>query len=310
LTTAGEVIHAILLMMKTARPRAALVLAAVLLSWSAVLAGTATTRSRHVTATLVSDVDAVVPGQPLRVGLRLEPAPGWHTYWKNPGDSGLPTTIRWELPDGFTAGEIQWPRPQRIAAGPVVSYGYEGDVLLVSLLSASASATGTARVVANVRWLECKEVCLPAKGALELMLPVRSGPLAPSSSAALFAEAARRRPAPPSGWSFRAEPKDGAVLLYATAPRVAPAGDVYFCPEPPQVVDYAAAQTVHRQGARLEIRITPAANGIIPDVLRGVLVVGEAALEVEAPIAGGAKPSSGAIVAPTEPLPPDLRRIP
>jgi hypothetical protein len=87
------------------------------------------TAGRHVRASLVAEADAAQPGRSLLVGFRLEMEPGWHTYWRNPGDSGLPTKVRWELPEGFSAGELQWPRPIRFATGPLVSYGYEHEVL-------------------------------------------------------------------------------------------------------------------------------------------------------------------------------------
>src|SRR5271169_7265446 len=86
--------------------------------------------ARHVTASLVAETRSIVPGQPLHLALRQQIPPGWHTYWLNPGDSGLPTTIEWALPQGFRAGPITWPTPKRIAYGPVVDYGYENEVLL------------------------------------------------------------------------------------------------------------------------------------------------------------------------------------
>ena len=85
---------------------------------------------RHVQVSLVAETDAVTPGQPLLVGLRLQMEPGWHTYWRNPGDSGLPTKVKWDLPEAFSAGPVQWPRPIRFHTGPLVSYGYEGEALL------------------------------------------------------------------------------------------------------------------------------------------------------------------------------------
>src|SRR5258706_15968128 len=87
-------------------------------------------RTEHVEADLVAASDAVVPGQPLAVALRLKMIPGWHTYWRNPGDSGEPTRIEWKLPAGYAAGGILWPEPRRLPAGPLMNYGYEGEVLL------------------------------------------------------------------------------------------------------------------------------------------------------------------------------------
>jgi DsbC/DsbD-like thiol-disulfide interchange protein len=76
---------------------------------------------RHVTATLVSETRSIVPGRQLHLALRQQMAPGWHTYWSNPGESGLPTTINWSVPRGFRAGPILWPTPERFTAGPVVA---------------------------------------------------------------------------------------------------------------------------------------------------------------------------------------------
>src|SRR5512145_1895006 len=82
-------------------------------------------RADHVEAELVSPADAVQPGQPVTVALRLKHDPQWHTYWQVPGDSGLPTRIEWQLPAGWTAGPIQWPLPKRLPIGPLMNYGYE-----------------------------------------------------------------------------------------------------------------------------------------------------------------------------------------
>src|SRR5258707_14977487 len=88
-------------------------------------------RTPHVEAELVPENTALTPGRPLTVALRLAMQRGWHTYWQNPGDSGLPTTIEWKLPAGLSAGPIQWPVPRVLPVGPLVNYGYEGEVLLL-----------------------------------------------------------------------------------------------------------------------------------------------------------------------------------
>jgi hypothetical protein len=84
----------------------------------------------HLKVQLVSDGDSVQPGKPLRVGLRFELEQPWHIYWRNPGDSGEPPRVRWRLPAGFQAGELQWPAPERLGSGTVIDYGYQGSVLL------------------------------------------------------------------------------------------------------------------------------------------------------------------------------------
>ena len=91
----------------------------------------ATVKTEQVRAELVAHApDGVVAGKPLRLGLLIRHAPDWHTYWRNAGDSGLPTTLSWELPAGASAGAIEWPTPKRLPIGPLVNYGYEGTVLL------------------------------------------------------------------------------------------------------------------------------------------------------------------------------------
>src|SRR5262245_34862565 len=79
---------------------------------------------------LVAERLPVQPDRPFRVGLRFRMQPGWHVYWKNPGDSGTPPSVEWTVPAGWSAGEIEWPTPRRIFAGPFVSFGYEGEIVL------------------------------------------------------------------------------------------------------------------------------------------------------------------------------------
>src|ERR1700694_256192 len=108
-------------------------------------------RTAHVEAELVPAATALTPGAPLTVALRLKMEKGWHTYWQNPGESGLPTTLAWKLPAGLTAGPIQWPPPRALPAGPLINFGYEGEVFLLndiaatSALSSAGSATLQAR---------------------------------------------------------------------------------------------------------------------------------------------------------------------
>src|SRR5947208_14279829 len=110
-----------------------------------------------VTARLVPELSAVAPGATLWIDLHLDIAPGWHTYWRNPGDSGLPTEIAWTLPAGFTAGNIAWPVPQRFVVGSLGNYGYRDAVdLLVPITAAQDVEPGNiARFEAHASWLLC-----------------------------------------------------------------------------------------------------------------------------------------------------------
>ncbi|MCS7062661.1 MAG: protein-disulfide reductase DsbD family protein [Methylacidiphilales bacterium] len=133
----------------------------------------------HTQASLIAETLTVRPGTPFFVGLHLIMQPGWHTYWRDPGDSGLPTTISWTLPEGWTAGDIQWPRPKRIEVTGLISYGYEEEVLLLVPITPPASlpqGTDSVTLKAHVQWLECKEVCLPGQANLSLTLPISQAP--------------------------------------------------------------------------------------------------------------------------------------
>ena len=131
-------------------------------------------KTAHVEAELVAAKTALVPGEPITVALRLVLEKGWHTYWRNPGDSGLPTTLAWTLPPGVEAGPIEWPAPQMLPVGPLVNYGYEGVALhLVEIRPQRSLAVGSTTVLAaRADWLVCKEVCIPEGADLTLALPV------------------------------------------------------------------------------------------------------------------------------------------
>jgi thiol:disulfide interchange protein DsbD len=109
------------------------------------------------------------------LGLSLQHAPHWHTYWQNPGDSGMATTLAWTLPAGASAGEIEWPVPGRLPIGPLLNYGYEGTLLLPVPLSLAAPVTASAlRVALHAEWLVCKVECIPQSGDFELEVPVQA----------------------------------------------------------------------------------------------------------------------------------------
>ena len=165
----------------------------------AALAGAASAKPVRVDAVeveLVADRAAVVPGQPMKLGLRIRHDRQWHTYWRNPGDSGLPTQLMLTLPAGFSAGDIQWPTPERIRVGPLANYGFEGEIVLPVALAVPKSLDG--KVVdfhAQAQWLVCKDVCIPGEAGLDLSLPVQSAGAAPKSpSASLFESMASRSP--------------------------------------------------------------------------------------------------------------------
>jgi thiol:disulfide interchange protein len=139
--------------------------------------------------------EGVEPGKPLTLGLQLTHQPGWHTYWKNSGDSGQPTELQWSLPEGIGAGAIDWPTPKKIRIGSLANYGYEGTVLLpvpleVSQLFKPDLLASSLNVKLKAFWLVCKEECIPEEGEFALNIPVK-GSTALSAPAFAAAQAAR-----------------------------------------------------------------------------------------------------------------------
>jgi thiol:disulfide interchange protein len=126
-----------------------------------------------VKAELLADTNAVVPGKPFTVGLLLRMAPGWHTYWKFPGDAGIPTELKWKLPPGWKTGEIQWPIPLKLREpGDIQIYGYHDEVLLMQEITPPASISdSTVKLSADASWLVCEKICIPGNASLQLELP-------------------------------------------------------------------------------------------------------------------------------------------
>jgi thiol:disulfide interchange protein DsbD len=130
----------------------------------------------HLHVQLVMPQDQLYPGGPGEAGLYFKLEPGWHIYWKNAGDSGEPPHIKWTLPDGISAGPLQFPAPKRLPLGPLMDFGYENEVLFPFVLNvAQAAKPGTVALDAKVDWLVCREVCIPGKADLEVKLHLLAG---------------------------------------------------------------------------------------------------------------------------------------
>jgi thiol:disulfide interchange protein DsbD len=272
----------------------------------AACAGVAASASRHVQAELVAENESIRAKESFWLGLRLKMDRGWHTYWKNPGDAGLPTRIKWTLPEGFEARPIEWPYPHTFTQGPVTSYGYEDEVLLPVQVTPPASlAPGRpVTIAARAEWLECEEACVPGRADLTLTLPVTADAPRPAPAwSAAFAETRRRLPAVPAGWTLEAAQTGPGFDLRVTPPSTwGSVAKAYFFPEAPSLVDHAAPQLLARahEGYRLELAAAPDAAQP-PVALKGVLVVHDAggaarAVRVDAPVTskrtGGVAPQA------------------
>jgi thiol:disulfide interchange protein DsbD len=156
----------------------------------------------HTQVRLILSADTARPGDTVLTGVELKMEPGWHTYWKNPGTAGYATKIEWQLPPGVTAGEIQWPLPEKLPPAEVTTYGYDNEVvLLVPLKLAADLKPGPLDLKAKVSWLECKEACVPGSGSVEATLNIGSETKT-SADAALIESWKSKMPKSAQDWSI------------------------------------------------------------------------------------------------------------
>jgi thiol:disulfide interchange protein DsbD len=224
--------------------------------------------SSRDTVTLVSDTDAVAPGTAFRIGLRFRLAPGWHTYWRNPGDAGVAPDLSLVLPPGTTSGPIAWPAPRRLAEGPVMTYAYTGDLLLPVTVTPAAHG-GAVPIQAHARWLVCKQICVPEQA--DFRLELAQGTPAPSAQAGLFAAHDRMMPRP-SPWQAQIAP-DGSLWVQGPELRQDTVTDAWFIPDHAGLIEDDAAQplSVRQDGFVLALKLAKDAK---PDAgLSGILSV-------------------------------------
>ncbi len=233
-----------------------------------------------VAAKLIPEFGTVVSGSTLWIDLHLDIAPGWHTYWRNPGDSGLPTEIAWTLPPGFSADDIRWPVPERFVANGIGNYGYSRAVdLLVPIGMPQELKRGTqARLEAQASWLVCSEICIPGEAKLALTLPVDTAPAAPDTSTATLFAAARDHVPTSAGFSasFTIDGKQIRLSVPAEAMAGLDRPSASFFPFDPNVVDAAAEPKAERHADGLDLVLSlatgPAATSP-GQKLGGVLVL-------------------------------------
>ena len=244
-----------------------------------VLCGRLNASDHPVQARLLADVDAVVPGQPFRLGVELKMAAGWHTYWVFSGDAGLPTAIEWQVPPEVVAGPLQWPLPRKFEEeGGLVVYGYADEVLLMAEATApSALAAGdTLRLAAEVSWLVCRELCIPGEASLALALPVAAA-TAPSAQQAQFARYAARVPGEGVGRVAVDMSVRGEGVMEVDV-RLAAEGQSFEQGEQapdfyPLAADDFALSTRRLAADHLVLVVEPYGDAAV-DTLRGVLVYG------------------------------------
>jgi thiol:disulfide interchange protein/DsbC/DsbD-like thiol-disulfide interchange protein len=227
-----------------------------------------------VAADVVANVDAIVPGETFLAGVRLKMAPGWHTYWKYPGDAGIPTEIKWQLPEGWRASEIQWPIPLKLQEpGDIQIYGYHDEVLLIQSITPAKNLTGSSiKLSAKVSWLVCEKICIPGEGTVETTLPVASSNS--TANTELFARFQKQLPQSPAPDFSATWKRDKAGLfLRLRSSDLAKSFAVEFFPSPAENVAVGHPQLQSRNGDQVVFRVPLNAPG--RDSLPGLIVSGE-----------------------------------
>jgi len=203
------------------------------------------------TAVWVSTSATVQPGKPLETAIRMTHDKGWHSYWINPGEAGIPTTVEWKLPPGWKSGGLQLPAPIRFLSGGLAGYGYEGTTWFPVTITAPEDFTGKARLNATISWLACSEEgCVP--GEAELQLDLQAGKTAATEDRAAVLRAHKQLPQPPEG--VRLDVKEGKDRLMLTithdAEFDADLSSSRVFPVTPDVIDPQAEPRFKKEGDR------------------------------------------------------------
>lgn len=231
-------------------------------------------KSPRAQVTLVADHLSIAPGQAFQLGLRLRLAPRWHSYWRHAGDAGAPTEISLTLPEDSQAGPIAWPTPQAIPFGPLMSFGYYGEVVLPMQITPPAGlrAGEVFSITAQATWLVCDDVCIPEEGSFRLDLPVVARAQANPDLAPLFAAAALPRPSP---WQANATIQGDALRLRLTGPGLGRESlkEALFIPGVAGLLDHAAPQRLSHGADWLELTLKRAERPENLARLEGVLLL-------------------------------------
>jgi DsbC/DsbD-like thiol-disulfide interchange protein len=266
----------------------------------------------HVKIELIPESAAVEAGKPFWVGLLFRLDEGWHIYWQNPGDAGEPPKVQWQLPPGYTSGSILWPQPVRIGTGSVVDYGYENQILLMTPIERAAgstagstpaistSAISTSGMSADVKYIVCREMCIPGKAHVALSSPSSGQRVSARQSSAqqfsewrqLFEQTRAQIPKPaPKAWKFSARTETGKdknndrfILSVQTESKVHAAT---FFPFEPGQIENSAPQTFAATAGGFRLSLKKSDLLVKPiSSLKGLLVLGPGrAYEIAAPVA-------------------------
>ncbi|PZO15547.1 MAG: protein-disulfide reductase [Burkholderiales bacterium] len=239
--------------------------------------------------------EGVEPGKPVWVGLQLAHQPEWHSYWKNSGDSGLPTKLEWQLPAGVQAGEIAWPMPRKYSLGTLINYGYENTVLLPVPLTITPdfkpSLLGdTLEIKLKAHWLICRELCVPEEGEFSIAIPTQS---AMASNGNDFQASFDAQPKPLAGQATATIDENALRLRVSGLPAGLRSKQLDFFPETSGVIESSArwSQAWEGQDWTARVPLSPY-RGLSPDVMPIVMTQGNDSWSIDAKLQGTWPPTA------------------
>jgi thiol:disulfide interchange protein len=252
------------------------------------VAASSSANAAHLYVQIVAPENEYYPGGPNKIGIYFKLEPGWHVYWKNAGDSGEPPSVRWTLPEGVSAAELQFPAPKRLPLGPLMDFGYENEVLFPTKLTVAPTVSaGDARFAGKISWLVCREVCIPGKAELETTRHIF--PKAPSTTVSVPIEAGTWDRL--KGTLPKTSPADWKAVFTTTATGYKLAvltgqteTEAQFFPAEQDVIDNPAPQTVTplSNGVALELKKDANATSVAAKLTGVIELSGGRAYEIAA----------------------------
>lgn len=229
---------------------------------------------------LISETKAIAPGTTFTLGLHLKPPPGHHVYWKHPGIVGMPTRVEWTLPDGFSAGEIQWPAPESVKMARYTAQGYRSETLLLIPVTPPASLKPSpVTLTAKVSWMCCGDRCNPANDVpFPITLPVSDRPQSDPATKPLFEASRKKVPHRDSKWSSKVVHGEKSIVLTLTTsdPEVARnatnLGSLRFFTADGQVDSDGPQNVEIDAGGSIRMELTRSQGGSLSERISGVIV--------------------------------------
>ena len=210
------------------------------------------------------------PGDELLVGFKFTLNPGWHTYWENPGDAGEGASIKWNLPNDVDASKILWPGPERIPVEPLMTFGYEDEVVLLTKISTSAASAIPLNLNAQVSWYTCKEICIPQEA--EVSIPIKLGSKTPSVSKGLLEHTLGKVPVEFNG-TYRVNKLDDSYVLQGEFEKMDQYDSMYFFPKEYGLTNYSENQQYERNIDTFSLQIMASEVTIEKESFKGVIAV-------------------------------------